>query len=103
MRNILDAIDHSLDKKTPVYLHCFGGIGRTGTVICCWLLRHGYANSEDVFDLLSKLRKADLERATWPAPENDAQREFVRTWVSHDRRTAPKKTTLLPPATKSDW
>lgn len=68
MRDVLDAIDHSLDRKIPVYVHCFGGIGRTGMVICCWLLRHGYANSEDVFDLLSQLRKPDLERATWPAP-----------------------------------
>jgi len=103
MRDVLDAIDHSLDRKIPVYVHCFGGIGRTGMVICCWLLRHGYANSEDVFDLLSQLRKSDLERATWPAPENDAQCNFVRTWVSHDRCTDSKKTTLLPPATKSDW
>jgi len=43
MRSILDAIDGSHEKKQPVYVHCFGGIGRTGTVVCCWLLRHGYA------------------------------------------------------------
>ena len=38
MRSILDAIDLSLAAERPVYLHCFGGVGRTGTVACCWLL-----------------------------------------------------------------
>lgn len=43
MRSILDAIDLSLKAEQPVYIHCFGGIGRTGTIVCCWLLRHGHA------------------------------------------------------------
>ncbi len=80
MRSILDAIDLSLDKKTPVYVHCFGGMGRTGTVICCWLLRHGLASKENVLSLLTTLRQADLQRASWPAPENKTQRQFVLDW-----------------------
>ncbi len=56
MTKILDAIDDSLDSSRPVYLHCFGGIGRTGTVVCCWLLRHGYATVDSVFTLLTRLR-----------------------------------------------
>lgn len=55
MRSILDAIDLSLTANRAVYVHCFGGMGRTGTVICCWLLRHGYVNHTDVLKMLSKL------------------------------------------------
>jgi len=80
MRSILDAIDLSLGKKVPVYVHCFGGMGRTGTVICCWLLRHGLANNENVLSLLTTLRQADLQRATCPAPENKIQCQFVSDW-----------------------
>ena len=80
MRSILDAIDLSLDKQIPVYVHCFGGMGRTGTVICCWLLRHGLATRENVLSLLATLRQADLQRATWPAPENTSQCQFVLDW-----------------------
>jgi hypothetical protein len=80
MRSILDAIDLSLGKKIPVYVHCFGGMGRTGTVVCCWLLRHGLASKENVLSLLTKLRQADVERATWPAPENRIQCQFVMDW-----------------------
>ena len=38
---ILDAIDAALDEGKTVYVHCWGGVGRTGTVVGCWLVRHG--------------------------------------------------------------
>src|SRR6476661_8703202 len=44
MRATLDHIDAELAANRGVYVHCFGGIGRTGTVIGCWLLRHGLAS-----------------------------------------------------------
>jgi protein-tyrosine phosphatase len=35
MTTILDAIDESMTAGKPVYVHCWGGMGRTGTVIGC--------------------------------------------------------------------
>jgi protein tyrosine/serine phosphatase len=80
MRNILDAIDCSIENQRTVYVHCFGGMGRTGTVVSCWLRRHGYATRADVFDVLQTLRNADVARASWTVPENDTQRRFVLEW-----------------------
>lgn len=37
MRDILAALNHALETGRCVYLHCWGGIGRTGTVVGCYL------------------------------------------------------------------
>ena len=34
---ILDRIDQALAQQRPVYVHCWGGKGRTGTVVGCYL------------------------------------------------------------------
>ena len=39
MTAILDNIDQAIAADHRVYVHCMGGIGRTGTVIGCWLVR----------------------------------------------------------------
>ena len=101
MQNILDTIDRSIENNRPVYLHCFGGIGRTGTVVCCWLLRHGHATKDNVVDVLTKLRKADTERAWRAAPENDTQKQFVLNWpegVKQYKTTKPTTEVL-----RNDW
>jgi len=73
MTAILDAIDDSLAAGSPVYGHCWGGVGRTGTVIGCWLLRHGHAASGNVLDVLMGLRKQDQERRHRMSPESAEQ------------------------------
>jgi Protein-tyrosine phosphatase len=80
MRSILDAIDLSLNAERPVYLHCFGGVGRTGTTVCCWLLRHGLANPQTVVSLLKDLRQADRLTKDRTAPETSEQMAFVESW-----------------------
>ena len=81
MTLILNAIDESLAGGRPVYVHCLGGIGRTGTVIGCWLLRHGLATHENVLQVLKRLRLTDRERGGRVSPETSEQRAFVLGWM----------------------
>ena len=77
---ILDHIDEWLAQQHPVYVHCWGGVGRTGTVIGCWLLRHELASPDNVLQILTRLRRQDAERGHRPSPETAEQRQFVLSW-----------------------
>jgi len=84
MCDVLDTIDQYLESHRPVYVHCWGGVGRTGTVIGCWLLRHRLAEPTDVLDVLMRLRQQDRERRNRMSPETGEQQRFVREWPEGD-------------------
>lgn len=41
MMRVLDLLDGAERAGRGAYVHCWGGVGRTGTVIGCWLARRG--------------------------------------------------------------
>lgn len=77
---ILDAIDSAMDSGSPVYVHCWGGVGRTGTVVGCHLVRQGMSAQDalDRLDSLYKTRPKDPYLRT--SPETPEQFDFVRKW-----------------------
>ena len=78
MRTILDAIKNAVARGKNVYVHCWGGIGRTGTAVGCYLVRHGMA-APDALVAIARWREGtpDGHRRS---PENDAQENFILTW-----------------------
>lgn len=79
MTMILDCIDQAISKKKPVFVHCWGGKGRTGTVVGCFLARYGKASGEDVLFKIRDLRKND-PTSHQRSPETDSQRNMVKNW-----------------------
>ena len=79
MTDILHRIDENIKNELPVYVHCWGGIGRTGTVVGCYLIQNGYANRENVFDYINYLKRT-TNAAHRASPETEEQMEFVRQW-----------------------
>ena len=78
MRVILDDIDAAIAAGQTVYLHCWGGVGRTGTVAACYLARHALTGGRDVLTYLAELRRQVYPYR--PAPESEDQRAMARSW-----------------------
>jgi hypothetical protein len=78
MRAILDTIDAWRAAARPVYVHCYAGVGRTGMVIGCHLVRRGMAPADALAEL-GRLRQG-TRYAHVPSPETEAQWEFVAKW-----------------------
>ena len=79
MIRILNQIDMCIKYDKPVYVHCRGGKGRTGTVVGCYLARHGFAAGNDVIEKIKELRK-NTEDFSDSSPETREQNNMVINW-----------------------
>lgn len=80
MISILATIRDEITAGRPVYVHCWGGIGRTGTVIGCWLVEQGLTGDE-ALQRIAELRLGTPD-GRHRSPESDDQCRYVREWVS---------------------
>ncbi len=78
MVEILDKMDELIAAGEKVYVHCFGGHGRTGVVIGCWLKRHGFRKQE-VYLKLAQWRNQTLFGKT-SSPQSAEQFSMVNDW-----------------------
>ncbi len=84
MQTILEAIDAHLSQQGVAYVHCRAGIGRTGTVVGCYLARLGLSG-EASLDRLNELWCESERSKSWPSvPETEAQIDYVRKWQWSD-------------------
>lgn len=81
MAVLLDGIDAALAAGCKVYLHCWGGIGRTGMAVGCWLVRRGLTGGQALIRLNELYRTAGQSRFSPQAPETDAQVKFILDWL----------------------
>ncbi|TVQ28467.1 MAG: hypothetical protein EA383_00470 [Spirochaetaceae bacterium] len=79
LRDIHAAIDSALQAGETVYVHCWGGHGRTGLVIGTWLVSHGLADPTAAVETLRTLRKR-MPKGGHDSPETRDQIGMLTKW-----------------------
>lgn len=81
MRRALDAIEQGITTSPAVYLHCWGGIGRTGTLVGCWFRKCGL-DPESALARVQHLYATHMPKVSIhpQSPQTLAQKQYVRAW-----------------------
>jgi hypothetical protein len=82
MQEALDLLDAAIARGHTVYVHCYAGIGRTGTVVGCFLVRHGLSG-QSALEEIAALRRG-ISPASQPSPITSEQRGMVLNWSEAD-------------------
>jgi hypothetical protein len=85
MQTILRHIRESCSETPAVYVHCWGGIGRTGTVVGCWLRECGH-DPESALARVQQLYASHMPKVRIhpESPQTPAQKDYIRNWMSAD-------------------
>jgi predicted protein tyrosine phosphatase len=92
MDAIQDTIDKALASNQALYIHCLGGIGRTGTVVGCYLVRRGMTGTGALEQLASWWKDVAKSRVHPRSPQTQQQVEFVKGYSTRALRN--KKNSL---------
>lgn len=82
-------IERDLAAGRGVYIHCWGGVGRTGTVVGCWHVARGHSASEALAKIAAArqgTRKADRD-----APETPSQVDMIHEMASRSEEATRGK------------
>jgi len=89
MLTILDTIDTALENGRKVYVHCWGGVGRTGTVVGCYLVRHGSTGEQALAQIREWWLGVPKHTRHPHSPETSDQFDFIRNWREDHVRPLP--------------
>jgi hypothetical protein len=81
MEQILDCIHGVLRERGAVYVHCRAGIGRTGTVVGCWLAEQGVPGAPALAELNRLWKQSGRSLLCPEIPPARDQADFVRSWI----------------------
>lgn len=79
VHRLVEQIHERVARGQGVVIHCAGGLGRTGTIAGCYLVRCGMS-PDDALRMLVRVRQSD------ECPQTAAQRAFIRDFVPRTAR-----------------
>lgn len=83
----IDSIDRAVHDGGRVYVHCWGGKGRTGLVLGCYLAR---SVGPDAVAVMNRIRTPQVRHPNdqVQVPETSAQRAMIESWDQDTARAS---------------
>ena len=69
LKNSVDYIHERIQNKEPVMVHCLAGLGRTGTILACYLIKYEKMPAEDAIQHIREKRHGSIQ--SFVQEEND--------------------------------
>ena len=83
MHRLIDRIDELNNADGYTFIHCWGGVGRTGTVVACYLARHMKdCTIEQVLHELYERFKFMPKSAYRTTPDTNGQVKFIESFIN---------------------
>lgn len=73
------------DPNNAIYLHCWGGVGRTATIAGCWYALHYGTSYYTTICKLLEMWKECLKSNSQTIPDHWKQKDFIRRFVHYLR------------------
>ena len=77
---VIAAIDRAMAEGGITYVHCWGGVGRTGLAVACRLQEQGLTPDEALTVLADKWRSCAKSQRMPSSPETAEQLRWVKEW-----------------------
>lgn len=84
VQNLIKTINeiHKESIWNKVYIHCWGGVGRTGTIVSCYLASALGTDYDATIKELERLWSECPKSANRISPENSEQRNFIANFIA---------------------
>ena len=61
LKNSVDFIHDRIENNEPVLVHCLAGLGRTGPILACYLIKYQKMSAEDAIQHVRKKRHGSIQ------------------------------------------
>lgn len=87
VKELINEIEKYQISGERCYIHCWGGVGRTGTIVACYLAH--IMKSASIDEVLLNLRKSFsmMPKSKYRmTPETASQRMFIRRYIQQENK-----------------